>query len=223
MIQISTTFSDKIHRQRQAAATPSHLTVVYYSLGVPKSLDRSKVSSTLYYWKRATKFGWDSEAQERNRRKKCIRGVQETKAFGEIPRLPKKRTVTDNVCTNPPSSPSFPQGVVQLTLKEKERITRTRSILPCCPTAQSPTGLLHPKQQPGRNAKPVHLWATDRAQCLHEWGRESQAYHREEKMQNRSVLVALSHHLSSSSFMQDLNYFSSQKMQILNGGQLHCM
>lgn len=83
--------------------------------------------------------------------------LQETKAFREIPRLPKKRTVTENVCAKPPSSPSFPQGLAQLTLKEKERLERARSISPSCPTLQSPTALLHPNQQAGRNAKSCHL------------------------------------------------------------------
>lgn len=56
------------------------------------------------------------ETEEKN----ISEDLQEAKAFGEIPGLTKKRTVTENACAKPPSSPSFSQGLEQLTLKEKE-------------------------------------------------------------------------------------------------------
>lgn len=149
--------------------------------------------------------------------------MQETKAFREIPRLPKKRTVTENVCAKPPSS-SFPEGLVQLTLKEKERIKRARNISPSCPTLQSPTALLHPKQQ--AEMQNHAICDLQKQSSVFAWvgERDSQAYHQLEKMQNRNALVAFKNFFLFNSFFSvcaSLNYFSSQEIQILNEASLH--
>jgi len=152
---------------------PPHLFGVYYSLGVPKGLEGSKISFPLYYRKRMTKFCWDSEAYERNQRKNMSEELQETKAFWEIPRLPQKRTVTDSLCKT--TIFSFLPTRTSATHFERERKNQdskqhftqlSHSAKPHCSTSPKPAGRQKCKIMP-------FVTYRNKTQCLHGWRRDT--------------------------------------------------
>lgn len=132
--------------QRQAAAIPPHLFVVYYSPGVPKGLDGSKVSFHYITEREQPCSVGGPEMQERNWRKKYIRGPARRKSLWGNSKIDKEKN-SHWECLCKTTIFSFLLTRTRATHFERERIERVRRISPSCPTLQSPTALLHLHQQ----------------------------------------------------------------------------
>lgn len=176
--------------QRQAAAIPSHLFVVYYSPGVPKGLDGSKVTFPLYYWKTATKLSLGlGDLGKKLKEKKCIRELARNKSLQGNSKIAKvKNNHWECLCK---TTIFFLPTRISTIHFERERIKKARNISPSCPTLQSPTALLHPKQQVEMQNHAI--CDLQRQSSVFAWvgERDSQAYHQLEKMANKNALVAL--------------------------------
>lgn len=123
-----------------------------------------------------------------------IRGAARKKSLlGNSKIATKQRTVTENVCAKPPSSPSFPQGLLQLTLKEKDRFRQQEAVRPAVLLCKAP--LLY-FTQTSRQAEMQNHTICDlqKQSSVFAWvgERYNQACHQMEQMQGINDLVILS-------------------------------